>query len=385
MAFDDEARQIGSDFLFLVEGNLRERSKYFQDNFGINIPYSSWDAQWNSLINQLGIVDAVKKIVKHYIDNLDPKAIDILRKSTIEAIPAHQMARYHLYTLVNTDTRQATELGLFVLRYGPTLSEELGRLTAVKVYQISACINRLLQTKVSDKVVLEDGSLERYGTRTILGDLQYLDRLVQECGLAQLEREGLREIIDNFKKSYPGSQRSTLSHDGHTYLLRVLGKIEAVVNHELTHRDFSELKPKGGVLDYQKLPIQVVDGLLGEMAYSIGGLVRKDLEEAIRCLRFQAPTASVMIGLRAVEGWLRELYRTLTGKEIHKGWAEVLKEIQSLLDDRSVTTEPVAGFLNYIRDVRNKADHPDKSFSQVEAEQIFVAATTAIRELEKLK
>ena len=31
------------------------------------------------------------------------------------------------------------------------------------------------------------------------------------------------------------------------------------------------------------------------------------------------------------------------------------------------------------------ADHPDKTFTQVEAEQVFVAATTAIRELEKLK
>ena len=114
-------------------------------------------------------------------------------------------------------------------------------------------------------------------------------------------------------------------------------------------------------------------------------IVREDLEEAIKCLRFGAPTASVMVGLRAVEGWLRELYYGLTQKMTKKPWAELLKEIQSLLSERGVSIEPVTGFLNYIRNVRNTADHPDQTFSQVEAEQVFIAATTAIRELEKLK
>jgi hypothetical protein len=45
----------------------------------------------------------------------------------------------------------------------------------------------------------------------------------------------------------------------------------------------------------------------------------------------------------------------------------------------------VVGFLDYVREVRNAADHPDRVFGQAEAEQVFVGATTAIRELERLK
>jgi len=112
--------------------------------------------------------------------------------------------------------------------------------------------------------------------------------------------------------------------------------------------------------------------------------VRHDLEEAVSCLRFGAPTASVMVGLRAVEGFLREFYKTLTGQVTRKGWSELLKEIRQILADRGLTNAPVMGYLDYIRDVRNTADHPDATFSQIEAEQALIHATNAIRELDKL-
>jgi hypothetical protein len=148
---------------------------------------------------------------------------------------------------------------------------------------------------------------------------------------------------------------------------------------------FDELRPTSGMLDYQKSPSQVLDGLLGEVTYSIPPIVKQDLEEAIKCLKLGAPTASVMVGLSAVEGWLRELYCKLTEKTTKKAWVQLLKEIKDLLSERGVAIEPVVVFLNYIRDVRNTADHPDKSFSQIEAEQVFVATTTAIRGVGKLR
>ena len=262
---------------------------------------------------------------------------------------------------------------------------ELGRLSAFSIYQISACLNRLLQARESDEVIFEDGSAEKHGDRSILGHLRHLERLLGESRLAPLEHERLRGLVDSFERNYQEGGTTRLTHNDCVRLLRVLEKIEAVVSQEIASRDFSELRPTSGILDYQKPPSQVLDGLLGDVAYSMPTMVRQDLEEAIKCLRFGAPTASVMVGLRAVEGWLRELYLDLTGKTTKKAWAELLKEIQSVLSERGVATEPVTGFLNYIRQVRNTADHPDKIFSQVEAEQIFVAATTAIRELEKLR
>lgn len=385
MAFEDEARQIGSAFLYLIPGNLRERSHYFLSKLGITVPYSSYDNQWTSLVSQLGIVDAVRKILEQYMKVMTVEAHRALRKAVREQISQQEAESLNLWSLVDTETGRATDLGLFVLKHGTALSQGLGRLSAVIVYQISACMNWLLQARVSDKVVFEDGTVEKHGDRSILGHLRYLERLLGESKLAPLESERLRGLIDSFEKRYCEGEEHALTYDDHPHLLRVLEKIEAVVSEEIVKKDFSELRPISGVLDYQKLPSQVLDGLLGDVTYSIPPIVRQDLEEAIKCLRFGAPTASVMVGLRAVEGWLRELYSDLTEKTTRKGWAELLKEIQSLLSEKGVAIEPVAGFLNYVRNVRNTADHPDKTFTQVEAEQVFVAATTAIRELEKLK
>ena len=385
MAFEDEARQIGSDFLSLIEGNLREKSQFLLKNIGVRVPYSSYENQWNSLISQLGVVDAVKKILLAYTESMSLEAERALRKAAREAVLGNDIESLKLWDLIDEETGEATELGLFVLKYGSDLSQALGRLSAVIIYQIGACINWLLQAKVSDKVVFEDGSAEKHGDRSILGHLRHLERLIGETKLAPFEYERLRGVVDDFEKKYRTSENSTLTYDDHPRLIRVLEKIEAVVSQEILNRDFSELRPTSGILDYQKPPAHVLDGLLGDVSYKISTMVREDLEESLKCLRFGAPTASVMVGLRAVEGWLRELYYHLTQQTTKKGWFELIKEIQRLLDEKGITTEPVAGFLNYVRDVRNTADHPDKTFSQVEAEQVFVAGTTDIRELEKLR
>lgn len=385
MAFEDEAREIGQDFLYLIPGNLHERSQYFLNKLGVSVPYSSYENQWTSLVSQLGIVDAVRKILELYMKILPAEAERALRKAIREPISEQEVESLNLWFLVDKETGKASDLGLFILKYGTTLPQELGRLSAVNVYQISACINWLLQARVSDKVVFEDRSAEKYGDRSILGYLRHLERLLGEYRLAPGERERLRGLIDGFEKKYCEGETTALTYDDHPRLLRILEKIEAVVSQDIVNKDFSELRPISGVLNYQKSPSQVLDGLLGNVAYSMPQIVREDLEEAFKCLRFGAPTASVMVGLRAVEGWLRELYYSLTQKRTRKSWVELLKEIQNLLTERGVPTEPVTGFLNYIREVRNTADHPDKTFSQVEAEQVFVAATTAIRELEKLK
>jgi hypothetical protein len=81
MAFEDEARQIGLDFLSLIEGNLREKSKYVLKKFGIKVPYSSYDNQWRSLINQIGVVDAVRKILFEFIDSMSLETERALRKA----------------------------------------------------------------------------------------------------------------------------------------------------------------------------------------------------------------------------------------------------------------------------------------------------------------
>ncbi len=387
MVFEDEARKIGSDFLALLPGNLRDRSKFIQEKYSINVPYSSYDKQWNSLVDQLGIVDSVTKILEYYMENLQLEAEACLRKSTREPISQQDIDSFRLWGVVDYKTRKISDLGSFVLRYGLDLVKKLGRLSAVRVYQISAYIHWLLQAKQSDKVVFPDGSVEKGGDCLILGYLQRLEKLLEECNLVRLEQTRLHGLIDSFqtKYCYQTEQNPYLSYEDHANLLRTLERIEAGVSQEIVNRDFAELRPAKGSLNYQKLPSELLADLLGEASYSIPPIVRQDLEEGAKCLKFGATTASVMISLRAVEGWLRELYTSLTGQKTKKAWGELLKSIQETLSERDVSIEPVLGFLDYVRNVRNKAAHPDATFDQISAEQTFMAATTAIRELQKLQ
>lgn len=387
MAFEDEARKIGSEFLALLPGNLRDRSKFILEKYGINVPYSSYEKQWNSLVDQFGIVDSITKILEYYVENLQPEAEACLRKSTRETVSQQDIDSFRLVGVVDYETGRISDLGSFVLRYGLDLVKKPGRLSAVRVYQIGTCIHRLLQAKQSEKVVFPDGSVEKGGDCLILGYLQRLEKLLNKCDLARLEQTRLHELIDSFqtKYCYQREQNPYLSYEDHGNLLRILERIEASVYQEIVNRDFAELRPAKGSLNYQKLPPELLTDLLGEVSYSIPPIVRQDLEEGAKCLKFGAPTASVMISLRAVEGWLRELYTSLTGQKTRKAWGELLKDIQEELSERGISIEPVLGFLDYVRNVRNKADHPDATFDQISAEQTFMAATTAIRELQKLK
>lgn len=387
MAFEDEARRIGSDFLHLVQGTLREKCQHFSEEYDINVPYSSYDNQWKNLVSQLGIVDVVRKILRDSIEAMPSEVAFSLRKATRAPLSDRESGLLvdPWWALVDEQTQRISPLGSFVLKYGADQFKELGRLSAVLVYHMSAYIHSLLQARPGDEVVFADGSVEKYGDYRISGHLRNLERLLGQYGFAMLEHERLRGLIDVFHKKYFKQYAPNLSEEDHKDLLRVLGKIEATVDQEIVTRNFAELRPMTGTLDYQKPPSEVLNGLLGEIAHSIPPLVRQDLEEGIKCLKFGAPTASVMINLRAVEGWLKEFHARLTGQKSKKAWGELIKGIQEALVTKNVSFDPASGFLHYLRSIRNTADHADAIFDQVAAEQTLMQATSAIRELHKVQ
>jgi len=384
MAFEDEARTIGLDFLDLVPRNLRETSQYFRDKYGINVPYSSYAKLWSSLVGQLGIVDAVRKILQDFIQNLPPDVETLTRKAVRQPLTEQEYESIdRWWFLVDDDTRKISRLGLFVLNYGADQFKELGRLSAVRVYHISRCIHFLLQSRPQDEVIFSDGSIEKYGDCSLLGHLRNLERLLGQYGLAVAENERLHGTIDSFTDRY-NQYSNILTEEDHKRLMRIIDRIETAVSLEIVSRDFAELRPASGILDYQKTPSEVLKGLLGEESYSLSQAVRRDVEEGIKCLRFGAPTASVILSLRAVEGRLRELHEALSGQKTKKGWLYLIKAVQEALSTKGASIDPAMGFLNYLRSIRNAADHADAIFDQAAAEQALMHTTSAIRELQKL-
>jgi hypothetical protein len=307
-----------------------------------------------------------------------PKTELILRKSKTMPLSSKEVEENNLWYLIDDKTSRINKLGSFVLQYGPRMSSS-SRLSAMKVFQIGGLINWLLQCRYSDPVVFEDGSTEKHGQSYVLAKLIQLDDLIATTRLSSQEQVRLLGLIENVKAKYTNVKN--LTKNDHNEIITIISRLDSAITQEITSRDFAELTPVSGVLDYRKDPQEILESLVGCDVNAIPNLVMNDLQEAFSCLRFGSPTASVMVGLRAVEGYIREIYRKHTGQPTKKVWGELIKEIHEILNEKGLPNTQVIGYLDYIRNVRNTADHPDRIFIQSEAEQVFIQATNAVREL----
>lgn len=263
------------------------------------------------------------------------------------------------------------------------ITEAVQHLTATAVFYLGGDIEYLLRKTVGDWVVHENGSIEKDTGGFILFVLKRLEERLRRYGLAQTQWDRLTRVIRNFEDKYAKTEPPMLDAEDHGRLSTLIKRIETVVTEDLTRRNFAELTPLEGVLDYKRLLSEGAKGLLAS-GKEPPAIVIHDLEEAIRCLSYGAPTASVMIGLRAVEGMVRELHRIITGKKSTKAWAQLLAEVEGDLKMKGEQPPLLLGYLDYIRDVRNKADHPDKMFTVKEAEQIFMHVIYTTQEIQKL-
>jgi hypothetical protein len=98
-------------------------------------------------------------------------------------------------------------------------------------------------------------------------------------------------------------------------------------------------------------------------------MTRADLDDGINCILHLLPTPAAMILLRVAENIVRKYYAKTTGETSDKVlWGEMLKELEQGQQIR----KPLLGYLEYLRDKRNEAEHPDKRFNQEEAERLLI-------------
>ena len=72
--------------------------------------------------------------------------------------------------------------------------------------------------------------------------------------------------------------------------------------------------------------------------------------------------------IRAVESVLRSYYQKITGIEPKaKTWGNILGELKN----NKSTDKTLIGYLDYLREIRNKLQHPDARFEQFESEAMF--------------
>jgi len=257
-------------------------------------------------------------------------------------------------------------------------------LTSEVVYRLAQLTEYLRHVKGYDAIVFQDGSYEKFGQKLIVWSMRDLVSQLQLHSLVKQDCEALSALCKDFQNKY-GIGKTNIEDEDAKKLTLIIERIEASLKQEISRRNFTELTPVDGMLNYNKLLPEGLSSLLAsESLFRIHLTVLSDLEEAIKCLSYGAPTASVMIGLRAVEGILRQVHTNLTGKESKKMWKQLIEDIQADLKDKGVDESPLFGYLDYVRGVRNQADHPGRNFTQLEAEQLFMHAIHIITEVDRL-
>jgi len=110
-------------------------------------------------------------------------------------------------------------------------------------------------------------------------------------------------------------------------------------------------------------------------------LTKNDLKDAFDCIFNLLPTPAAMVCFRATENIVRLYYTKITGDSAcGKRWRTLLDE----LERNQRTNKPIINYLDYLRDKRNEAEHPDKRFTQEESERVLLHVKGLLEELNKL-
>ena len=100
----------------------------------------------------------------------------------------------------------------------------------------------------------------------------------------------------------------------------------------------------------------------------MSNLEKDDLDDGCRCISLQAWTPAAMITMRVIESVLRNYYQKITSNDIEgKMWGPMLIELKN----HQTANQKLVGYFDYLKDIRNKLQHPDVRFSQFEAEDVF--------------
>jgi hypothetical protein len=172
----------------------------------------------------------------------------------------------------------------------------------------------------------------------------------------------------------------TLDSSDRQILSTKIGLWFGLIEKSLKQRKIVE-PAKIGILNQEQLynaSSKNTNAFFDNVWWNMSEIEREDFGEAARCLLAQSWTAAAMITLRGLESILRKYYTFKTKREIEK------KGIYVLIDELQQTqgiSQILMGYLNYLRGIRNTAEHPDRTFNQIGAETVFTQVAGAAREI----
>lgn len=186
--------------------------------------------------------------------------------------------------------------------------------------------------------------------------------------------------IHEFRQELSSSIEKTLNYNQREKLTRNLHIWSGLIEGHLKKRRILE-PSKPCSLSHEQL-YEVSRGNAGAFFvnawYYMSDIEQNDFKESSKCLLMQSWTAAAMIALRGLEGILRKYYEFKTKKQHeNRGMYALIEELQK----EEGIKHTLMGYLNYLRGIRNTAEHPDRIFTQTEAETVFIQVAGAAREI----
>jgi ribosomal protein S17E len=205
-------------------------------------------------------------------------------------------------------------------------------------------------------------------------------------------------ILDWFAKNhYPNLRKvaedikSWIEHLDNNYVEQYLrSNIENIVLSDVDAKNLSalsqqwisyiikEFKAQGTVLIKEEDIAQIIE--YSNKSDIVNALAKQDLDDALRSILSSLPTQAAMISLRVAESIAREYYKKITGNDpTNKGWKKILDELK----ESKKVKNSILGYLDCLRHIRNKAQHPVKRFTQEESERLLLKIKDLLEELSK--
>lgn len=198
----------------------------------------------------------------------------------------------------------------------------------------------------------------------------------------------IRKVLDTFKKS-DLDQPIINSENYKTALIEIinlLDKLEIGINQFYSSNavfQFSNTVFQGDILFGR-----IGNVFQGEVWEFVPGSAKSDIEEGGKALLFNLPTCASFMFLRALEDCMRKLCKEMGHTAGHLMFGKAI----DFISDNSTEFDLEPKFfkrqldlLNYIKDeFRNPSAHPEKAFSQSEAEQLFQVVNVAIDKIFRL-
>jgi hypothetical protein len=221
-----------------------------------------------------------------------------------------------------------------------------------------------------------------FGSPRLLGNLESVFELLPELELVVSLRlaEGgdLARLLHEFRASEEGAvvtteQAEDLRTEMRILRATVLAEAGGVFAYVVSDKRF----PADKLID--EIDTLFPDGVFDELSQ----MTQFDVAEAGKCIAFERPTAAAFHLMRGVEGELRDFYRRTVKQKRVKPllWAPMIDH----LGKRSKPPpKPLLDHLDHIRhNFRNPTQHPDASYDNDEAQDLFSLCVDALTRIQR--